>query len=70
MRTPRHKWESPDMTRGIVTGVVVVAAVWGLLVANALVQLPGPRGCVVADYLHRQSTAYWCGGEVRWGSLP
>lgn len=68
------------MKRIAITSVSLIAGVWVVLVANALVQMPGagachcepvpPARCVVADYLHRQNTAYWCGGEVRWGSLP
>lgn len=53
-----------------ITCVSIIAGVWLVLVSNALIQMPGPRQCVVADYLHRQNTAYWCGGEVRWGALP
>jgi hypothetical protein len=32
---------------------------------------PGPNlGCALADYLHRQHTAFVCGGQARWGRLP
>jgi hypothetical protein len=48
-----------------------------LVLAIALANVgPGPcycdpgASCRWSDYLHRQSTVYLCGGEVRYGRWP
>jgi len=68
------------LKRRIRRTIVILAVTLGCLVGCVALSMPGPApcycepgsnlGCALADYLHRQHTAFTCGGEARWGRLP
>lgn len=58
------------MKRIMLAMLLLALAGWLLAVGLALCVLPGPPGCTIESYLHRQSTLFICANEPRWGRLP